>query len=153
MTGHTVATAPANKGVVAPLIHDLAAKSAVGVLGPNRHPETTAQADPKERCRDVGFGRIRKGTKPRTGPRDTIEAEVSNPMAIVRRDQIKWKWILMEVSRLRSGRLSGKKNYPTTSWHRPLSARNEHQSHPLAGQAQACGRLIRRMDRGPDGTC
>ena len=55
----------------------------------------------------------------------------------------------MEVSRLRSGRLSGKKNYPTTSWHRPLSARNEHHSHPLAGQAQACGRLIRRMDRGP----
>ena len=46
-----------------------------------------------------------------------------------------------------------KKNYPTTSWNRPLSARNEHQSHPLAGQAQACGRLIRRMDRGPDGTC
>ena len=45
------------------------------------------------------------------------------------------------------------KKYPTTSWHRPLSARNEHQSHPLAGQAQACGRLIRRMDRGPDGTC
>ena len=43
--------------------------------------------------------------------------------------------------------------YPTTSWHRPLSARNEHQSHPLAEQAQACGRLIRRMDRGPDGTC
>ena len=36
----------------------------------------------------------------------------------------------MEVSRLRSGRLSGKKNYPTASWHRPLSARNEHQSHP-----------------------
>ena len=39
----------------------------------------------------------------------------------------KWKWILMEVSRLRSGRLSGKKNYPTTSWHKPLSARNEHR--------------------------
>ena len=34
----------------------------------------------------MGFGRIRKGTKPRTGPRDTIEAEVSNPMAIVRRE-------------------------------------------------------------------
>ena len=48
---------------------------------------------------------------------------------------------------------SKKKNYPTTSLNRPLSARNEHQSHPLAGQAQACGRLIRRMDRGPDGTC
>ena len=32
-----------------------------------------------------------------------------------------------------------KKNYPTTSLNRPLSARNEHQSHPLAGQAQACG--------------
>ena len=63
------------------------------------------------------------------------------------------EWILTEVSRLRSGRLSQKKNYPTTSWNRPLSARNEHQSHPLAGQAQACGRLIRRMDRGPDGTC
>ena len=38
----------------------------------------------------------------------------------------------MEVSRLRSGRLSEKKKtYPTTSWHRPLSARNGHQSHPL----------------------
>ena len=24
-----------------------------------------------------------------------------------------------------------KKTYPTTSWHRPLSARNEHQSHRL----------------------
>ena len=41
-----------------------------------------------------------------------------------------------------------KTTYPTTSWHRPLSARDERQSHPLAGQA-----LIRRMDRGPDGTC
>ena len=46
-----------------------------------------------------------------------------------------------------------KKHYPTTSQYRPLSARSELQSHPLAGQAQACGRLIRRMDRGPDGTC
>ena len=40
--GHTVATTPANKGVVAPLIHNLAAESAAGVLGPGRHSETTA---------------------------------------------------------------------------------------------------------------
>ena len=46
----------------------------------------------------------------------------------------------MEVSRLRSGRLSEKKNYPFTLLHGPLSARGELQSHPLAGQAQACGR-------------
>ena len=49
----------------------------------------------------------------------------------------------MEVSRLRSGRLSEKKkNYPTTSWYRPLSARNEHRSHPQAWSLlQASGRL------------
>ena len=40
--GHTVATTPANKCVVTPLIHNLAAKSAAGVLGPDRHSETTA---------------------------------------------------------------------------------------------------------------
>ena len=62
------------------------------------------------------------------------------------------EWILMEVSQSQSG-MHTKKNYPTTSQYGPLSARNEPQSHPLAGQAQACGRLIRRMDRGPDGTC
>ena len=56
----------------------------------------------------------------------------------------------MEVSRLRSGRLSGKKKtYPTTSWHRPLSARNERQSHPLAGQAQACGASSGGWTEGP----
>ena len=38
--------------------------------------------------------------------------------------------------------------------HGPLSARGEPQSHPLAGQAQACGRST-QVDRpgGPDGTC
>ena len=46
-----------------------------------------------------------------------------------------------------------KKNYPTTSQYGPLSALIELQSHPLAGQAQACERLVRRMGRGPDGTC
>ena len=40
VTGYSITTAPANKGVVTPMIHDLAAKSAVGVMGPNRHPET-----------------------------------------------------------------------------------------------------------------
>ena len=40
-----------------------------------------------------------------------------------------------------------KKNYTTTSQYGPLSARNEPQSHPLAGQAQACGRLIRTVSR------
>ena len=39
---HTVATTPANKCVVTPLIHNLAAESAAGVLGPDRHSETTA---------------------------------------------------------------------------------------------------------------
>ena len=33
----------------------------------------------------MGFEGIRKGKKPRTGPRDTIEAEVSDPVATVRR--------------------------------------------------------------------
>ena len=32
-----------------------------------------------------------------------------------------------------------KKNLPTSSRYGPLSARVERQSHPLAGQAQACG--------------
>ena len=50
-----------------------------------------------------------------------------------------------------SGAHTKKKHYPTTSWHGPLSARNEHQSHPLAGEAQACGRLIRRISS--DGGC
>ena len=37
--------------------------------------------------------------------------------------------------------------------HGPLSARGELQSHPLAGQAQACGRPHRWKGLGPDGTC
>ena len=48
----------------------------------------------------------------------------------------------------------GKKNLPTSSRYGPLSARVERQSHPLAGQAQACGRPHRWMDtKGPDSTC
>ena len=35
-------------------------------------------------------------------------------------------------------------------WHVLLSARSELHSHPLAGQAQACGRLTKA--EGPDGT-
>ena len=57
----------------------------------------------------------------------------------------------MEVSRLRSGRLSEKKNYPFTLLHGPLSARGERQSHPLAGQAQACGRPT--QVEGPGESC
>ena len=45
----------------------------------------------------------------------------------------------MEVSRLRSGRLSKQKKTTHSMQHGPLSARGELQSHPLAGQAQACG--------------
>ena len=46
----------------------------------------------------------------------------------------------MEVSKLRSGRLSKQKKKTTHSMqHGPLSARGELLSHPLAGQAQACG--------------
>ena len=37
--------------------------------------------------------------------------------------------------------------------HGPQSARGELQSHPLAGQAQACGRPHRWKGLGPDGTC
>ena len=33
----------------------------------------------------MGLQGIRKGKKPRTGPMDTIEAEVSSPMVVVRR--------------------------------------------------------------------
>ena len=40
VAGHPITTAPAHEGVVAPFVHDLAAKSAVGVLGPNGHAET-----------------------------------------------------------------------------------------------------------------
>ena len=37
--------------------------------------------------------------------------------------------------------------------HGPLSARTELQSHPLAGQAQACGRLTKGgWAGGPEGT-
>ena len=39
--------------------------------------------------------------------------------------------------------------YRPTLWHRPLSARGELQWHPLAGQAQACGRLTKA--EGPEG--
>ena len=37
--------------------------------------------------------------------------------------------------------------------HGPLSARGELQSHPLAGQAQACGHPTQVDGPGPDGTC
>ena len=40
VTAYSITTAPANKGVVTPMIHDLAAESAVGVMGPKRNPET-----------------------------------------------------------------------------------------------------------------
>ena len=61
----------------------------------------------------------------------------------------KWKWNLMEVSQSHNRELpttSKKKNLPTSSQYGPLSARVERQSHPLAGQAQACGRPHRWMD-------
>ena len=46
-----------------------------------------------------------------------------------------------------------KKNCLITLQHEPLSARGELQSHPLAGQAQACGRLTKGgWAGGPDGT-
>ena len=46
-----------------------------------------------------------------------------------------------------------RKNFLLTLQHGPLSTRRELQSHPLARQAQDCGRLTRPMERGPDGTC
>ena len=73
MPGHTVATTPANKCVVTPLIHNLAAESAAGVLGPDRHSETTAEADPEERSRDTRLKGIGESKKPRTCPRDAVE--------------------------------------------------------------------------------
>ena len=65
------------------------------------------------------------------------------------------EWNLIDVSRLRSGRLSKKKKKTTHSMqHGIVSARGELQSHPLAGQAQACGRST-QVDGPvrPDGTC
>ena len=52
-----------------------------------------------------------------------------------------------------AGRVLRKKNCLLTLQHGPLSARRELQSHPLAGQAQACGRLTKGgRAGGPDGT-
>ena len=71
-------------------------------------------------------------------------------------------WMLMEWNGFswrsqgyeRSGRLSEKRNYPFTVQHGPLSARGERQSHPLAGQAQACGHPTQvEGPGGADGTC
>ena len=59
------------------------------------------------------------------------------------------EWNLMEVSKLRSGRLSKEKKTTHSMQHGPLSARGELQSHPLAGQAQACGHPT-QVD-GPEG--
>ena len=55
------------------------------------------------------------------------------------------KWNLTEVSSHdeASSALREKKNCLLTLQHGPLSARRELQSHPLAGQAQACGRLTK----------
>ena len=47
VTGDPTAPAPADQGVVAPLIRDLATQGAVRVIGPNGHAEATAETDPK----------------------------------------------------------------------------------------------------------
>ena len=54
------------------------------------------------------------------------------------------KWNLTEVSSHdEASSALKKKNCLLTLQHGPLSARRELQSHPLAGQAQACGRLTK----------
>ena len=100
MTGHPITTAPAHEGVIAPFVYDVVAKSAVRVLGPDKHEETATWADTKQRGRNVGFERIRKGKKPRSYPRDAVE--VRCPMAFVRRrtsilaDKLFWDGVLEE---------------------------------------------------------
>ena len=47
MAGDPITSAPTDQGVVAPLVHDLAKKGAVCVLGPDRHAEATAETNPK----------------------------------------------------------------------------------------------------------
>ena len=43
-------------------------------------------------------------------------------------------------------RQSQHKTMGQSLWHAPLSARSELHSHPLAQQAQACGRLLDRPE-------
>ena len=65
----------------------------------------------------------------------------------------KCKWNLTEVSSHDEAISALKKNCLITLQHGPLSARGELQSHPLAGHAQACGRLTKGgWAAGPDGT-
>ena len=64
----------------------------------------------------------------------------------------KWKWNLTESSHDEAGSALQKKTAHFLQ-HGPLSARRELQSHPLAGQAQACERLTKGgWAGGPDGT-
>ena len=81
VVGSPITSTPAHGGMVAPFVHDLGAKSAIGVLGPNRHVETATWAGD----RDVRLERIQEGKKPRTCSRDAVDAEVRYPMAFVRR--------------------------------------------------------------------
>ena len=69
--------------MVTPLVHDLSAKRAVCILVPDRHPKTSQDANLEEWGRDVRLGRVRKGKEPGTRSWQTIEAEVSHPMAIL----------------------------------------------------------------------
>ena len=47
MAGDPITSAPTHQIVVAELVHDLATKGAVRVLGPDRHAEATAETNPK----------------------------------------------------------------------------------------------------------
>ena len=80
----------------------------------------------------------------RTSTYDSAESIATPPL-----ESDGMEWNLMEVSRLRSGRLSKQKKTTLSMQHGPLSARGELQSHPLAGKAQACGRPT-QVD-GPEG--
>ena len=86
----------------------------------------------------MAYGCNNHGRVARQGPSPRGQNESTPERGAL--SQMMWmEWNLMKVSRLRSGRLS-KQKHTHSLQHGPLSARGELQSHPLAGQAQACGR-------------
>ena len=65
----------ARQGVFSPH-HDLAAESAVCVLGPERHAQMTTKANLERGRRDVRF------EEPSASSRDPVEAEMRQSMAL-----------------------------------------------------------------------
>ena len=73
---------PASQSGVAPFVHNMIAKCAVAVVEPDGHAETTAEAHAEQGSRDAGLKRVGKCKEPCTGPRDAIEAETLQTIAL-----------------------------------------------------------------------